>query len=141
MDRLFYPRSVAVVGVSADERAFGTLYLTSLMRFGYNGKLYPVNPRGGKFFGLDAYPSVRDIPNSVDLAVFSIPAQGVSPVLDDCLASGIKAAIVISAGFGESGEEGRRLEEELVNIVRKGIRVTGHGMSLDLSHLAASSRA
>ena len=124
-DRFFYPRSVAVIGVSADERAFGTLYLTALMRFGYKGKLYPVNPRGGEFFGLKAYPSVKDIPNSVDLAVISIPAPSVRRVLEDCLARGTKAAIVISAGFRESGEEGHRLEEELVNIVRKGIRVIG----------------
>lgn len=123
--RFFYPRSVAVIGVSANEWAFGSLYLSTLIRFGYKGKLYPVNPRGGEFFGLSAYPSVKDIPNSADLAVISVPAPAIPSVLEDCLAKGIKAAVVVSAGFSESGEEGRSLEEEVVNIARKGIRVIG----------------
>jgi len=124
-DRFFYPRSVAVMGVSANERAFGSMYLDTLMKFGYKGKLYPVNPRGGEFFGLKAYPAIQAIPDSVDLAVVSVPAPSVIGALEDCLAKGIKAAIVLSAGFRESGDEGRRLEEKIVKIASKGIRVIG----------------
>jgi acyl-CoA synthetase (NDP forming) len=127
----FYPRSVAVIGVSADENAFGTRYLSALLKFGFKGKLYPVNPRGGSLFGLTVYPSLSDIPEGVELAAISVPGRSVPLVLEDCLVKGIKAAIVLSAGFSESGEEGKRLEEKLPSIISKGIRVIGpncHGV-------------
>jgi acyl-CoA synthetase (NDP forming) len=89
-DQLFYPRSLAVIGVSADENAFGTLYLRALLKFGYRGKLYPVNPRGGSLFGLTVYPSVEDIPDQVDLAAVSVPGRLVSGVLEACLKKGIR---------------------------------------------------
>jgi len=130
-DRFFYPRSLAVIGVSADENAFGTLYLRALLKFGFKGKLYPVNPRGGSLFGLTVYPSVEDIPDSVDLAAISVPGRFVSGVLETCLKKGIQAAIVLSGGFGETGEEGKRLEEELSTVIAKGIRIVGpncHGI-------------
>ena len=103
--------SIAVIGVSADENAFGTQYLTALLNFGFKGKLYPVNPRGGSLFGLTVYPSVGDIPDKVDLAVISVPGRAVPGVLENCLQRGIKAAIVLSAGFSETGEEGKRTRE------------------------------
>jgi acyl-CoA synthetase (NDP forming) len=130
-DQLFYPRSLAVIGVSADENAFGTLYLRALLKFGYRGKLYPVNPRGGSLFGLTVYPSVEDIPDQVDLAAVSVPGRLVSGVLEACLKKGIRAAIVLSGGFSETGEEGKRLEEALSGIIAKGIRIIGpncHGI-------------
>jgi acyl-CoA synthetase (NDP forming) len=130
-DQFFYPRSLAVIGVSADENAFGTLYLRSLLKFGFKGKLYPVNPRGGSLFGLTVYPSVGDIPENVDLAVVSVPGRLVSGVLEACLKKGIQAAIVLSGGFGETGEEGKRLEGELSGVIAKGIRIIGpncHGI-------------
>lgn len=121
----FYPSSVAVIGVSADENAFGTRYLKALLKFGFKGNLYPVNPRGGSLLGLTVYPSVGDIPDSVDLAVISIPGRAVPGILEACLMKGIKAAIVLSGGFSESGEEGQRLEGELAKVIAKGIRVIG----------------
>jgi acyl-CoA synthetase (NDP forming) len=123
--RFFYPKSVAVVGVSADENAFGSRYLTGLINFGFKGKLYPVNPRGGSLYGLTVYPAVADIPDSVDLAVISVPGRAVPATLEGCLTKGIKAAIVLSAGFSETGEEGRKLEGEINRIIAKGIRVIG----------------
>ncbi len=124
-DAFFYPKSVAVIGVSAAEESWGRRQLNSLLKFGYKGKLYPVNPRGGEFFGLKAYSSVRDIPDSVELAMIAIPARAVAGVMEECLAKGIKAVEVFSAGFGESGDEGRRLEKELVDIAAKGVRIVG----------------
>jgi len=124
-DHFFYPRSVAVIGVSAEENAFGTRYLRGLVKFGYKGKLYPVNPRGGSLLGLTVYPSLGDIPDSIDLAVISVPVRAVAGVLESCLARGIKTAIVLSAGFSEAGEEGKRLEGELAALIGKGIRVIG----------------
>ncbi len=130
-DQFFYPRSLAVIGVSADENAFGTLYLRALLKFGFKGKLYPVNPRGGSLFGLTVYPSVEDIPDQVDLVAVSVPGRLVSGALEACLKKGIHAAIVLSGGFGETGEDGKRLEEELSGVSAKGIRIVGpncHGI-------------
>jgi len=123
--QFFHPRSIAVIGVSAEVNAFGTRYLTGLLNFGYKGKLYPVNPRGGFLFGLTIYPGVGDIPDSVDLAVISVPGRSVPGTLESCLMKGIKAAIVLSAGFSETGEEGKKLEGEVNRIIAKGMRVIG----------------
>ena len=108
--QFFYPKSVAVIGVSTDQNAFGTRFLAALLNFGFKGKLYPVNPKGGSLLGLTVYPSVGDIPDSVELAVISVPGRAVSGTLESCLLKGIKAAIVLSAGFSEAGEEGKKLE-------------------------------
>lgn len=124
-DQFFYPRSVAVIGASTNEEAFGTRYLNALITYGYKGKLYPVNPHADKILGLKAYPSVVGIPDSIDLAAISVPARFVAGVLPDCLKKSIKAAVVLTAGFSESSEEGRVLEEELVKIASQGIRVIG----------------
>ncbi len=121
----FYPRSVAIVGVSDTERSWGRRQMDSLLKFGYGGKLYPVNPRGGEFFGLKSYPSVSDIPDDIDLAIIAIPARGVPAVVEECLGKGIKAVEVLSAGFNEVGEEGRKLEAELVSLARRGISIVG----------------
>jgi acyl-CoA synthetase (NDP forming) len=123
--QIFHPRSIAIIGVSADENAFGTRYLSGLLNFGYKGKLYPVNPRGGSLFGLTVYPGVGEIPDSVDLAVISVPGRAVPGTLESCLMKGIKAAIVLSAGFSETGEEGKKLEGEVNRIIAKGLRVIG----------------
>lgn len=124
-EQFFYPRSVAVIGASTNVEAFGSRYLDALIKYGYKGKLYPVNPHADKILGLKAYPSVVDIPDSIDLAVISVPARFVAGVLPDCLKKSIKAAVVLTAGFSESGEEGNRLEGELASVIAKGIRVIG----------------
>jgi acyl-CoA synthetase (NDP forming) len=123
--QFFYPKSVAVIGVSTDQNAFGTRYLAALLNFGFKGKLYPVNPKGGSLLGLTVYPSVGDIPDSVELAVISVPGRAVSGTLESCLLKGINAAVVLSAGFSEAGEEGKKLEGEMNHVIAKGIRVMG----------------
>lgn len=132
MDRLdefrhiFYPKTLAVIGASADERKFGGGFLSALKEFGFGGKIYPVNPKGTEILGLKMYPNVRDIPETVDLAHIMVPARFVPRVLEDCVAKGVKAAQIFTAGFSETGEEeGRRLEEEVVKIARNGIRLIG----------------
>ena len=124
-EQFFYPSSVAVIGASTNEEAFGTRYLNALIKYGYKGQLYPVNPHADKILGLKAYPSVGDIPDSIDLAAISVPARFVAGVLPDCLKKSIKAAVVLTAGFSESSEEGRVLEQELVKIASQGIRIIG----------------
>jgi len=123
---IFYPRALAVVGVSRDERKFGGLFLQALLDFGFKGKIYPVNPEGTEILGLKTYPTVRDVPEPVDLAAIMVPAPLVPSVLEDCLARGVKGAEVFTSGFAETGNErGRALERELTLIARRGIRIVG----------------
>jgi len=125
LNQFFYPRSLAVIGVSADENSFGTRYLSAILKFGFKGKLYPIHPRGGELLGIKVYPRLGDVPDAIDLAVVCLPGRMVPGVLEECLAKGIQAAIVVSAGFSETGEEGKKLELELAKVRAKGIRIMG----------------
>lgn len=123
---IFYPRTLAVVGVSRDEMKFGSLFLRALLDFGFKGKIYPVHPEGGEILGLKAYASVRHIPEPVDLAAVMVPAPLVPAVLEDCLAKGVPGAEVFTSGFAETGDErAAALERELTRIARRGIRIVG----------------
>ena len=124
--RLFQPRSIAVIGASADPKKVGHAVLNNLIRFGYAGALYPVNPSCGEILGRPAFASVADIRQPIDLGVIVIPAQLVPAALRQCADAGIAAAVVISAGFKEAGAEGTRLEQELQQTAReRGVRVLG----------------
>jgi acetyltransferase len=93
---------------------------------GYQGKLYPVNPKGEMVFNHPAYPKVTDIPEPVDLAVIAIPARVTKEAVQECIRKGIRMAIVITSDFSETGEEGARLEKEIVEIARSGgLRLVG----------------
>ncbi len=122
---IFYPKSYAVIGASADPQKYGGRFLRVLLSFGYAGKVYPVNPNEREILGLEVYPSVGDIPEPVDFASISVPARDVPGVVEECLAKGIKAVHVYTAGFKEISEEGRELEEQLTRIAAKGIRIIG----------------
>jgi acyl-CoA synthetase (NDP forming) len=123
---LFYPRTMAVAGVSRDKAKFGTVFLRALLDFGFKGKIYPVHPEGGEILGLKAYPSVRDIAEPVDLAAIMVPAPLVPVVLEDCLAKGVPGAEVFTSGFSETGDErAAALGRELTRIARRGIRIVG----------------
>jgi acyl-CoA synthetase (NDP forming) len=126
LDPLFYPKSIAVVGVSTSETKFGGRFLQALIDFGYKGPIYPVNPKGSEMLGLKMYPSVRDIPDHVDLADIMVPARLVPQVLEECLAKGVKGAQIFTSGFAElDDEQGRLLEEKLKALAKRGIRVIG----------------
>ena len=122
---IFYPRSHAVIGASADGRKFGGRFLQALLNFGYPGRLYPVNPQESQVLGLTTYPSVGDIPEPVDFASVAVPSRAVPGVVAECLAKGVKGVQVLSAGFSEISDDGRLLEEEIARIASKGIRVIG----------------
>jgi acyl-CoA synthetase (NDP forming) len=123
---LFYPRTMAVAGVSRDKAKFGTVFLRALLDFGFKGKIFPVHPEGGEILGLRAYPTIRDIPEPVDLAAIMVPAPLVPAVLEDCLAKGVPSAEVFTSGFSETGDERAvALERELTSIARRGIRIVG----------------
>ena len=119
---LLAPRSVAVIGATPSTGRVGGVVLANLLDGSYHGAVYPVNPGRRSVRGVHAYPTVRDIPDEVDLAVVAVPATEIGSVLDDCMAKGVKGLLVLSAGFSETGEQGRGPEAELVAAAR------GHGM-------------
>ncbi|AHI00261.1 bifunctional GNAT family N-acetyltransferase/acetate--CoA ligase family protein [Kutzneria albida] len=123
---LLHPRSVAVIGASTDHAKIGHVVLTNLLVADFAGPVYPVNPEHRSVRGVRAYRSVLDIPDDVDLAVVAVPAAGVHEVMDACLAKGVKALVVVSAGFGEAGQDGLAAERRLVAEARaRGMRVVG----------------
>ena len=126
LDALFRPRSVAVVGASSAPEKYGYIILKNILDAGFRGPVYPVNPRTSEILGLACRPQVADLPAEVDLAVIIIPARAVPRAVAECGERGIKAAVVISGGFAESGDEGARLQHEVVEAARRsGIRVLG----------------
>ena len=120
------PRSVAVIGASRRRGTIGGEILHNLIDGGFTGEVYPVNENADQVQSLPAYRSVRDIAGGVDLAVVAVPADGVVAVARDCAAAGVRALLVISANFAESGAEGARRQRELVEVCRgAGIRLVG----------------
>jgi len=118
LEYVFNPRSIAFVGATEGAAKWGFIILNNLVTGGYEGKLYPVNPHRKTVLGIQAFPSVRDIPGDIDLAVFTVRAGEVTGALDDCIARGVKAAVIVSAGFKELGGSGAQLEGELVGKAR-----------------------
>lgn len=122
----FTPQGVAVIGASATPGRLGYGVVTNLMRSGYRGHIYPVNPHLSAILNLPCYPDVAAVPDPVDLAVIIIAAAGVPAALAACGRRGIRGVIVMSGGFAETGLEGRQRQEELLAIAREyGIRLIG----------------
>ena len=123
---VFEPRTVAVIGVSRRRGSIGAEIFHNLSAGGFTGTVVPVNPHAEEVGGVTAYRSVRDVRGDVDLAVVAVPAAAVVDVVDDCIAKRVGAIVVISAGFGETGEQGRGVELALRERVRAaGIRMIG----------------
>ncbi|MFD4839212.1 acetate--CoA ligase family protein [Achromobacter sp. NPDC058515] len=126
LDPLLNPRSIAMIGASANAGRIGGMPLELLTRFGYAGGIYPVNPKYQEVFGLRCWPDIESVPESVDLAVLAIAAAEVTPMLRRCHAKGVRAAIVYAAGFAEAGGDGIRLQEALEAFVAEsGMAVAG----------------
>lgn len=127
-ERIFHPRTLAILGVSAEEGGvgFGTGMLKSIMAMGFEGKIFPVNPKGGNISGLEIYKRVEDIPEKVDFAIIAVAARWVPASLEACLKIGVAGAEILSSGFSELGTaEGRELEKQIQEIAARGIRVVG----------------
>jgi acyl-CoA synthetase (NDP forming) len=123
---LFYPKSVAVVGASAQIGKWGYAIMANTVSGGYKGRIYPVNPKGGSITGCKVYKTVAEIPDQVDLAVVTIPAEQVTALIPQFHEKGIRNMLLITSGFGEIGEKGRQLEQELVKSAQNsGILVLG----------------
>jgi acetyl coenzyme A synthetase (ADP forming)-like protein len=126
MRAFFEPRTVAIVGASRERGKIGAEILHNMKRDGYTGRLFAVHPSATSIDDVPAVPRVSDIPGDVDLVVVSVPARLVLDVVDDCIIKGVKALVIITAGFAETGAEGRQVEAELLARVRRaGIRMVG----------------
>jgi acetyl coenzyme A synthetase (ADP forming)-like protein len=126
MKSFFEPKSVAVVGANRERGKIGAEVLQNLVDGGYTGRLAAVHPSARNIRGVPAYRRVGDVPGDVELAIVAVPADRVGGVVDDCVAKNVKAIVVISAGFAETGPAGREREADLLGRVRKaGIRLVG----------------
>jgi acyl-CoA synthetase (NDP forming)/GNAT superfamily N-acetyltransferase len=126
IERFFTPRSVAVIGASRRQDTVGQALVRNLVLGDYTGRVYVVNPTAKAVSGLPAYSTVADIPGDVDVAIVAVPAESVQDVVLDCAAKGVHGLVIISSGFAETGEEGRRRQRRLVGLSRSyGLRVIG----------------
>ncbi|MCL6565853.1 MAG: acetate--CoA ligase family protein [Acidobacteriia bacterium] len=126
LDPIFRPRSVAVIGASTAPKALGRQILENILNYRFCGPVYPVNPKTSELLGLRCFPSVQAIPDAVDLAVVVVPRPAVPGVIAECGTKGVRGVIVITAGFRETGEEGRQLEEAVAaEAARYGMRLVG----------------
>jgi len=124
MQQIFHPRSIAVIGASAEDGKIGNSVMKNLINGGFKGGIYPVHPKADEILGKKVYKSVLDIDADVDLAVFAIPAKFCAGAMDEVGQKGISGAIMIPSGFGEVGEH--ELQAELVGVARKyGVRIMG----------------
>ncbi|MBV6306449.1 acetate--CoA ligase family protein [Candidimonas humi] len=113
LEPLLNPSSIAIIGASTDPGRIGGMPIELLTRYGYAGKIYPVNPKYSSAFGLECWPDIESVPQPVDLAVLAIGAQDVLPMLRRCRSRGAKSAIVYAAGFAEQNEAGMALQREI----------------------------
>src|SRR5689334_4392458 len=126
VEAVFSAKSIAVVGASRDPHSIGYTIVRNLVRDGFRGTVYPVNPKADHIQSIPAFPSVTAIPGRIDLAVICVPAAIVEATIVECGRKGVPAAIIISAGFREVGEEGRKREERVrALLVHYGIRAVG----------------
>ncbi|HEU0298122.1 MAG TPA: CoA-binding protein, partial [Longimicrobium sp.] len=126
LDAILRPRSIAVIGASRKPNTIGYQILENLVRHGYAGAVYPVNPTAPAVHSIRAYPSVEAIPDEVDLAVIVVPKQHVVEAAEGCGRKGVKGLVVISAGFAEVGGSGIERQKALMEIVRRhGMRLVG----------------
>jgi acetyltransferase len=126
LEKFFNPKSVAIVGASRQQGKVGYEILRSMLDAGYPGKIFPVNPQAEEIENLKCFPDLRAIGQTPDLVVIVVPAKTVPSVMQQCAAVGVKAVIIITAGFKEVGEEGRKLEQQVIQIAKPaGIRVIG----------------
>ncbi|GCE02828.1 acetate--CoA ligase family protein [Dictyobacter aurantiacus] len=126
LEEVLQPRSVAILGASRAPQKWGHVAARQLIAGGFAGDIYLINPSVSEILGRPTYPSLRDVPGHVDLAVIATSFNHVEKGIDDCIAHGVKGIVIITAGFSETGPEGRELEQQIVARCREhGIRVIG----------------
>jgi len=130
LERVLNATSVAIVGASRNETKRGYQAIKTLLEQKFEGRIYPVNPKEKQVLGFKCYPRVSDIEDSVDLALITTPAKTVPSIIKDCGKKGVKGAVIIAGGFRELGAEGKRLEQEMLEVARKyNVRLIGPNTS------------
>ncbi|MCK9274888.1 MAG: CoA-binding protein [Syntrophales bacterium] len=132
---LFRPQSIAIIGASNTPGKWGNDMVARPLQSSFRGAIYPINPKAKEIEGLDAYPNLGAVSGPVDMAIITVPAPKVPDTVRDCAAKGVKAMVIISAGFAETGPEGKALQEEVVKIAKSAnIRFMGpNGMGIYVS--------
>jgi acetyltransferase len=125
LDLFFHPQTVAVVGATEAPESVGRAVMMNLLMNPFGGVVYPVSPTRSSVVGVKAYPRLADVPRQVELAIVATPAPTVPGVIAECVAAGVKGAVILSAGFRESGPAGMDLERQLVQQERDGLRLLG----------------
>jgi len=145
LEEILHPQSIAVVGASDNPSGRGYDFYASLLEYGFKGKVYPVNPKYTELLGIKTYPSIKEIPGSVDYVISAVPSSAVLDMLEDCSQKGVKGVHLYTARFSETGRpEAAELEQEILKQARKqGIRIIGpnclgvyypkQGIAFDLS--------
>src|SRR6476646_4082790 len=124
MNRIMKPDAVAVIGAAAEEGKIGNSVMKNLINGGYKGKIYPINPSADEIMGIKAFKSVKDVPGTVDVAVFAIPAKFIAAALVECGEKKIPGAVLIPSGFAEAGHP--ELQAEIVEVGKKyNVRLMG----------------
>ncbi len=125
LDKILMPKSVAVIGASTDPFKWGYMLLAAIQKGGFEGDIYPINPRAEEILGLKCYTNVRDVPGPVDSALVVVPARFVPTVFEDMVAKEVKGAVVITSGFGETGEEGKKAVAQILETSKGKLRFIG----------------
>ncbi|HEY9699698.1 MAG TPA: bifunctional acetate--CoA ligase family protein/GNAT family N-acetyltransferase [Trichocoleus sp.] len=125
LDAIFAPKTVAVIGASERAGSVGRTLLWNLIANPFGGTVFPVNPNRSSILGIKAYPTIADVPETVDLALIATPAPTVPQVIRDCVAAGVRGAIIISAGFREIGASGIALEQQILEAAQGKMRIIG----------------
>ena len=139
LDKLFDPKTIAVIGASNKKGSVGYILLRNLIGAEYEGVVYPVNPTSPSVQGIQAYASISQVPRKIDLAVIAVPAKAVPDTVRECGEAGVAGAVIVSSGFREIGAEGRKLEEQVRSIAESySLRIVGPnclGYTRPASHL------
>ncbi|MGA2332017.1 MAG: acetate--CoA ligase family protein [Syntrophales bacterium] len=126
MHKFLDPASVALIGVPRNTGSGTFNNAEVMMRYGYEGKIFPINPNANEICGLRAYPSIADVPEAVDLAVISVGRERVIPTLDQCIVVGVSRIIIITQGFADADQKGKKLQEEIQRRAKaNGVRILG----------------
>lgn len=126
LNNIFYPKSICIAGASGKEKSIGYELLRSIVEYGFKGKIYPVNPKAENILNISCFKSITDIKEKIDLAIIAVPKQYVIQSIDELIQKEVKSIILITAGFRETGEEGKKLEEKILDKVKEhNIRMIG----------------
>jgi acetyltransferase len=119
LNKLFNPNSVAIIGASHKEGSVGHALMKNIVGSGFDGIVYPINPKRSHIIGVHTYPKLSDVPDQIDLAIIATPAKTVPPLVEECGKAGVSGIVLISSGFAEIGEEGQKLTKEIQGYVKK----------------------